>query len=263
MIPRMRRLLKRLRGDVHVTHEADRIITAALTSAPPATSPTQPPSPELHPRRVAVHVGDQVARPFRRGEPWYTQDSIRWLDENLPPGLVGIEYGGGGSTPWWCERLAKLYTVEASPMWAHAILHHMSSRHDLMAKWRLLVVNADWRHVRDGMKLKGHWVDAPDVLTPEVIAEMEKDYLTPPIDCADVVMVDGAIRSTTVEIVTDWAQRVPIRLIVVDNMEERATRESVEKLMPSRFERIDFPEKDPRLIPSGQDELVTSVFVDL
>lgn len=53
--------------------------------------------------------------PGRR--PWITAGSRRLLEGLLRPDDVVLEFGAGGTTPWFARRAAKVVSVEAFPRW--------------------------------------------------------------------------------------------------------------------------------------------------
>jgi len=49
--------------------------------------------------------------------PWITFACIRWLEKNLDSKYRVFEYGAGGSTKWFAERVFELVSVEHDPAW--------------------------------------------------------------------------------------------------------------------------------------------------
>jgi predicted O-methyltransferase YrrM len=49
--------------------------------------------------------------------PWVPYRVIEMLDEYLCPTHRAFEYGGGGSTLWFSDRVAELVTIEHDPDW--------------------------------------------------------------------------------------------------------------------------------------------------
>lgn len=98
-------------------------------------------------RQLPRYLLDRVsirARSLTRGkQPWVTQDSLDLLDQLLTSTSRGLEYGSGGTTTWFAERIEFLYSVEGGDTW-HAALqqeltrrgvanvdHHLASSNDL------------------------------------------------------------------------------------------------------------------------------------
>lgn len=50
--------------------------------------------------------------PFGDGLPWITFRAIDWLDAYLKPGMSVFEYGAGGSTLYFAQRVARVISVE-------------------------------------------------------------------------------------------------------------------------------------------------------
>jgi len=49
--------------------------------------------------------------------PWITFASSRWLERHLGTKYRVFEYGAGGSTKWFAERVSELVSVEHDPAW--------------------------------------------------------------------------------------------------------------------------------------------------
>lgn len=212
------------------------------------------------PAGVAVTIGSDIQAAFDRDAPWYTSGAIAHLDNMDLSNLVGLEYGGGGSSLWWAARLRTLYTVEANVKWALAIAHHFRSQPELLVRWRLTLVPANWHRRSDGsLDLKNEWQRDPSLITPDRALDLEAAYLRPPVDDADVVMIDGAIRQETVTRFADWVHGRRVSVIVVDNTESQRTSRLCSEAFTD-FERLDFPEEKPELIPPHQQSWTTSIF---
>jgi predicted O-methyltransferase YrrM len=67
----------------------------------------------LQSRRARRSV-DEEMRPI----PWITYPAIDFLAERLRPDMTVFEFGSGGSTLWWAERVAHVTCVEHDPAWA-------------------------------------------------------------------------------------------------------------------------------------------------
>ena len=44
--------------------------------------------------------------------PWFTYPAIRMLEKIITPDLRVFEYGSGGSSIWWSERVNEVYSIE-------------------------------------------------------------------------------------------------------------------------------------------------------
>ncbi|MEH3034302.1 MAG: hypothetical protein PGN07_09760 [Aeromicrobium erythreum] len=106
-----------------------RIATAVWNRRHPEWAAGRPghvqPQLRLRPRTLPRTVADAVAVRLRaRGAtapPWITADALELLDEVLRPGDRGVEWGSGGTTTWFAERITHLTSVEGTRSW-HAVL---------------------------------------------------------------------------------------------------------------------------------------------
>lgn len=212
--------------------------------------------------RTGIAVGSSIQAVFEKQTPWYTSNATSWLSDNIPSHWTGLEYGGGRSTLWWCHRLASLHCVEASTRWALAILNEALKEPSVMLRLRLHIVNADWRYRDDGsLKLRDHWPDHPELLTRANVLNLERDYVESPTNQADIVMIDGAIRSRTMAYISRNYDRLGVSCIVVDNTERTAISSSIDELFSRDFDRLDFEEYDPDLVQDDRETLCTTVLM--
>ena len=49
--------------------------------------------------------------------PWLTPDAISLIEKLIRSNDVGLEFGSGRSTVWFCERVGHLLSVETDPAW--------------------------------------------------------------------------------------------------------------------------------------------------
>jgi len=65
-----------------------------------------------------------------RGEPlpWITYPAIEFLRRRIQPGMSVFEYGSGGSTIWWANRVREVISVEHDQEWFERVREDLSSR---------------------------------------------------------------------------------------------------------------------------------------
>lgn len=50
-------------------------------------------------------------------KPWLVPSAIEWLDRYLTKDMLAFEWGMGGSTLWYAQRVRILYCVDSDPEW--------------------------------------------------------------------------------------------------------------------------------------------------
>jgi hypothetical protein len=178
---------------------------------------------------------------FINPKPLLTQDSIDWLNEHLNVEMSGIEYGGGASTIWFLKRLKELYTIEANPMWASRLIQEISKNQEFLDKWRLYFVNCNWQ-IDD---CKNRWY-VTRALSNEQLIRLEKSYCNFEVKDPDFILVDGAVRYLALYKAVSLLKKEG-SILCVDNMELPARERYAKDLIPSTWERIDFPEIEERI----------------
>jgi hypothetical protein len=221
------RELQALRRSLRTDLEA---ISARIDAALPPTAP--PPPKEAGPFASASQSTRDL---FADPRPWMVSGAVDLVEQHLRPDMTILEYGGGASTPYWCERAGVLHTVEASPGWAMILLDYMCHRFDLIDRWRFHFVGANWANVDSGKRRTGR--SLPE---PEVRRRMEDDYAIVLSDHVDAIIIDGSVRQRTAERLTTYIERDQPEIVLVDNMDATYVSESVDRVDFSGYERHDF-----------------------
>ncbi|QLC26649.1 hypothetical protein HFP57_17480 [Parasphingopyxis algicola] len=206
---------------------------------------------------------DDAQEVIERAEPWLAGGAIDYLDKNLTEDMIGVEFGGGGSTLWLCKRLKLLYTFEADHNWSIGLLDTISKSVELRKKWVLHFVNCTWHVNLDGSvsETKGFWNKHIDELSREEQSAMETAFLEIGLPTkVDVALVDGAVRYLSLDVVAKWMRENPKMLAVVDNTEGRYG-ERANEIFPDTHERVDFADSQKERISRGADWGQTSIWV--
>lgn len=113
--------------------------------------------------------------------PWFAPDAIRWLDKRLTKDMTVLEFGSGGSTPFFARRCKRVTSIETSPDWFDTVKPYLESK------------NID---------------------NVELIFEAIIDW-----DTYDVVLIDSPIRSNMTTREEYLKQVIPMKpkLIIVDD----------------------------------------------
>ncbi|MGQ4876499.1 MAG: hypothetical protein ACP6IY_20740 [Promethearchaeia archaeon] len=61
-------------------------------------------------------------------EPWYTRDSIIFLNKYMKPNFIGFEFGSGASTLWFAKRIKYLISIEHSEFWYKNVLEKLKKK---------------------------------------------------------------------------------------------------------------------------------------
>ena len=185
-----------------------------------------------HFRQYRTQYAERFAQPF----PWTTLGATRFFEEHLRSDMRVLEFGGGGSTLWWCERVASLTTVESGPDWAAYLLLAMTERPELLRKWKLVMAPCTWRkRLEDGSvdTSRWHfWHDHRDLLEEVDKDRIERDFWDNLHHDHDVLFVDSTNRW---DMFRHWtrgsvdAER--LRMIIVDNTENDQYASAMENFL--------------------------------
>jgi hypothetical protein len=214
----LRRSERSLASDLAAAEQSIRAEIAALSAQVDALKPP----PQASPLAAAQPA---IRSLFEDPQPQMVPEAVTFLADRLTPEMTVLEWGGGASTPFLCERVGVLHTVEASPEWGLVLLDYMSQRLELIDRWRFHYVGANWTSVRATRRRNGRPLPEPDVRH-----RMEDDYALVIADRVDVLVVDGSARQRTVARLTDYLKRDRPRILVVNAMDTDYIAEAVAKL---------------------------------
>jgi hypothetical protein len=246
---RARLLVKRARGDVWVSQElsAVRRELDEIRSVGEATL-----------RGVSRRAGPYaLARPairrrFEPPHPWMATGAVEHVASLLDTGMVGVEWGGGASTPYWCERLGVLHTFEADRGFALLLIDYMTKHRHLVDRWRLHFVPCNWATTTATVRKKG--IPLP---SDEVKEALTRDYAALIADHVDVVFVDGSVREATIDATARYIARDRPLVVVVDNTDADYVAQPLATLDTSGYIRHDYAEEGDQL----NEGWTTTVFV--
>lgn len=66
-------------------------------------------------------TGDTPRSRYKWAHPWLVKGAVAWMEAFLRPEFRVFEWGSGGSTVWFAQRVAEVVTVEHQPKWAAAL----------------------------------------------------------------------------------------------------------------------------------------------
>jgi hypothetical protein len=214
-----------LASDLATAEQSIRAEIAALSAQVDALKPPKPPKPAK-----PVSSPLEAARPairslFEDPRPQMVPEAVAFVTDRLTPDMTVLEWGGGASTPYLCERVGVLHTIEASPEWGLILLDHMIHRLDLVDRWRFHYVGANWTSVRAARRRGGRLVPEPAVRR-----RLEDDYALLIADRVDVLVVDGSARQRTVARMAEYVKRDRPALLVVNATDTPYTAESLARV---------------------------------
>ena len=156
------------------------------------------------------------ASSMRDRQPWLTFPAIDLLHRHARPAHRVFEYGGGGSTLFWCDRVAEVITVEHDAAWFKALEQAV---HGVKAQWRGLSIPSD----------AGDLVPEPDAAEPTHYSSADeaskgrnyKAYAQAisahPDASFDIILIDGRARASCLALSVPKLK--PGGLLVLDNAE--------------------------------------------
>ena len=169
--------------------------------------------------------------------PWLTFSAIDFLDSSVRIGMKILEFGGGGSTAFFCSKGAAVVTVEHDPKWFEII-----SR-------ALLPFNTNWKGIllppeRAEEQQKNDFADPFAYISSDAhfkgysfkrYASYADEY---PDDHFDMILIDGRARPSC--LIHSLPKVKPGGFLILDNAErEYYLSDTIEKIRKSMEVVID------------------------
>ena len=178
------------------------------------------------------------------GHPWLVPAAAEWLEDNLDENMIGVEFGGGLSTGWFCRRLKFLHTVECSTNWAVGLINRISGDHSISNKWFLHYINCDWNKDSDGNRwyIKNHHDARPDHELEQMEARLRELQINQKIDFC---LVDGSVRYETFLMAKRMLEGNKGAILCVDNTEKPHRAKYVDSEVPKTWKKIEFVNENP------------------
>jgi hypothetical protein len=63
--------------------------------------------------------------------PWWTPDAVKFVNSILNKNSIVLEFGCGGSTPWLCQRVKKVISIEHNPVWGKLVINEKLNNLDI------------------------------------------------------------------------------------------------------------------------------------
>jgi predicted O-methyltransferase YrrM len=142
-------------------------------------------------------MGRKYAEGIMKDVPWMRAEAVAKLEEILRPDWTVFEWGGGGSTIWLAQRVARLVCVEQAPMWIRQIGRRLYEL-NLRDKVDLVHIQADAEREYD---------------------EFADHILEFPAGHFDLVLVDGKVRHKCLANAQDRVR--PGGWVVLDDSQRR------------------------------------------
>ena len=147
--------------------------------------------------------------------PWINFSSIDFLEKTLKPTDIVFEFGGGGSTLFFLDRVSKVITVEHNIEWYDILKNILKPTEQL--KWEGNLITAE-----PATENKPHDMSSPDDYSSsgEIYKhETFKNYATY-IDCFedeyfDLVLIDGRARPSCIKHSVNKVKKNG--LLIIDN----------------------------------------------
>lgn len=186
---------------------------------------------------------DESSTPISRRSPWITFAAVDFLQGWLTPEKKVFEYGIGGSTLFFLDRVARLVSVEHDPEWCRVLSRSLTKEE--VGRWDLKTVPPenpafpdDGAFATKGIDYRSSSPGLEEMTFRTYVRAIERF----PDGEFDLVMIDGRARPSCL---LHARKKVKIGgVIVLDNSEREAYSAAMES-MSSGWARMDFPGPSP------------------
>lgn len=170
--------------------------------------------------------------------PWFSYPSIDFIKSRLNKNMIVFEYGYGGSSQWFAEKVLKIYSVEHNKEWIE-IMNPFKKDNMSVA---LCEIPENCKHL-DYDTLA--FFNDSNKYTKDVEVHNEK---------FDIIIIDGIFRNICTEKSISFLKDDGI--FILDNTDLLKINPSIDFLTKNGFKRIDFW----GMMPIYQYKTCTSIF---
>jgi hypothetical protein len=168
--------------------------------------------------------------------PWLNLPAIRYLRDNITPAFKIYEYGGGGSTLFFCARAAEVVTVEDHQAWFATLTQTIQSKSYTNWKGRFIspeIVDGDQNRSHENPADFKSGAKGLEHLSFKKYAKSIHDF---PMDYFDLVLVDGRARPSCIQEAMPHLKSGG--LLVVDNTERPYYLAPFRSILAIEYEKV-------------------------
>lgn len=192
--------------------------------------------------------------------PWIVAEAVNYLHESLTKEMVGVEFGAGCSTTWFCERLKYLHTFECSQHWAVGTLNRVTKDPNINNKWCLHYSNCDWN--KDSLGNRWFIKNGHHLRTKKEMDAMEDHFMGFSFNSKiDFCFVDGSIRYDTYVKSLELLSKNEGAILCIDNSEKPHRAKYVDELTPTKWEKLEFVNNDSNDVEAGSKTTIFRIVV--
>ncbi|WP_439490594.1 hypothetical protein [Algoriphagus sp.] len=169
-----------------------------------------------YPKYVEYNL-DYGKSPLKLGIPWITLEATSYLSNLIHPNMKVFEFGSGGSTKFFVERVEEIHSVEHDEKW-----------YDWVKKELGNTLNLNLRLVKGCEVIEGRGI----VLDEDNDPLDYRDYANAILDYEDgyfdLILIDGKARNACIE---NSLKKLKLGgILVVDNSHRKSYKDSLDRL---------------------------------
>jgi hypothetical protein len=173
---------------------------------------------------------------------WINYKALSFLNTYLKPNHKVFEFGGGGSTLFFCKRAGEVVTVENDPEWFEILKKTVENKGYKHWIGSMIVGKPEApnpnRRIDNPADYKSNHPAQADLNYREYAQDIKRF----PAEYFDVVLVDGRVRPACIQ---ESLSHIKVGgYLVVDNMEREYYWTAFQEVFKSSFEYV-YPEKYP------------------
>ena len=146
--------------------------------------------------------------PLELRQPWMTFTAVAWLSAQIRPAWSVFEYGSGGSTLFFADRVGRVVSIEHDEEWAAGMQPALATCRDVV-EYRLVLPTFD----SPAPRAPSARYSRSDADYADYVATV-RDY---PKHSFDLIIVDGRARVACLQACRDRLK--PGGIVVLDNSE--------------------------------------------
>jgi hypothetical protein len=151
--------------------------------------------------------------------PWLTFGAIRFIEKIVRPDMTVFEYGSGGSTLFWSQRVEKVFSVEHNRGWYEKMRYEFEVRKIDNVEYMLVEAENDPQYSSKNPENPHDYISTDSEFIGKKFDAYAKKIEKVSVQSFDVIIVDGRARPSCI---LHALKRVkPQGYLIVDNTDRK------------------------------------------
>jgi hypothetical protein len=130
--------------------------------------------------------------------PWLTFGAIQFIKKIARRDMTVFEYGSGGSTLFWAERVDRVFSIEHNREWHKRMVEEFQKLHITNVEFKLVEAEIDQQFNEKSISNPDHYISEDSLYVGKNFESYVKQIERFPDRCFDIIVIDGRARPSCI-----------------------------------------------------------------